>query len=149
MIYNFLSYATFLLIVSKKCLESNSMRHFAGTKSAQWPCCTNEKTVRKHFLNCADCMILSVYSKSRCCGYHTSTVVPCRGSLRSNVSPGLATCQQSNVFLHIHFIPRAAIRPIFIHPEITLETFPSLILQLRMTFVIGFGHKKLIIQKCK
>lgn len=103
------------------------------------------KTVRKHFLNCADCMILSVSSKSRCCGYHTSTVVPCRGSLRINVSPGLATCQQCNVFLHIHFILRAAIRPIFIHPEITLETFPSLILQLRMTFVIG--HKKLIIQK--
>ena len=149
MIYNFLSYATFSLIVNKKMpgmeLNSTFCRDNIGTMALPY----KWKTVRKHFLNCADCMILSVSSKSRYCGYHTSTVVPCRGSLRSNASPGLATCQQCNVFLHIHFILRAAIRWIFIHPEITLETLPSLILQLRMTFVIGFGHKKLIIQKCK
>ena len=115
MIYNFLSYATFSLIVNKKMpgmeLNSTFCRDNIGTMALPY----KWKTVRKHFLNCADCMILSVSSKSRYCGYHTSTVVPCRGSLRSNASPGLATCQQCNVFLHIHFILRAAIRPIFIH----------------------------------
>ena len=142
---NFLSYATFLSIVNKKCLESNSMRHFAGTTFAQWPWWTNEKQSGNTFKKCVDCMILSVPSTSRCCAYDTSTVVPCHMSLRSNVSPGLATCQQCNVFLHIYFILRAAIRPILFHTEISLETFPSLILH----DLLWFGHKKVIIQKCK